>query len=80
MPMYSFKCTGCGEYREGQRFTTYQDFKDYKCPSCKSPVEQLIESARFDIKGESSESNLKGEKIYRDIGKEKLGKIYSYKK
>jgi len=49
MPMYEYQCTSCGD-----TFELRQKFSDppaTECPTCGGPVNKLISSASFALKG-----------------------------
>lgn len=49
MPMYEYRCTGCGhQFEIRQKFS---DAPETKCPQCGGLVEKLISQAAFSLKG-----------------------------
>ena len=49
MPIYEYKCTGCGsEHEFMQRFS---DKPKSKCPDCGGKLQKLISSTSFVLKG-----------------------------
>lgn len=79
MILYNLKCTKCNYKDSNKSFETYNSFKNYKCPKCNNPVQQVYESMKFKIKGYCYENEVKGLSLYRDIGKNKKSK-YNIKK
>lgn len=49
MPIYEYQCTACGEHFEKRQKFSDEPVKE--CPSCGKPVQKLISSAAFSLKG-----------------------------
>ena len=48
MPIYEYRCEGCGVFEEMQRIT---DPPLTRCPRCKKKVQRLISQTSFQLKG-----------------------------